>query len=175
MAELDTFQPEKRTLGQLLSNTSPPIRVPDFQRDFSWADEQISEFWSDLVAFGGNESSAKLTGKEYFLGAAVLVNNGTFHLLLDGQQRLATTTILLAALRDKMNEFSDKAARQIHDQYIAFENHLTGERFLRSNLMYSTGIFFATTFRPFLGSEVFSPPKNLTNSFVVRTTTFKYE
>jgi hypothetical protein len=44
MADVETFQPDKRTLGQLLSNTSPPIRVPEFQRDFSWAEEQISEF-----------------------------------------------------------------------------------------------------------------------------------
>ena len=63
MTGIDTFQPEKRTLGQLLSNTNPPIHVPDFQRDFSWTDEQISEFWLDLVAFGGNDSSEKLAGR----------------------------------------------------------------------------------------------------------------
>ena len=128
MTEIETFQPEKRTLGQILSSTSPPIRVPDFQRDFSWTDEQVSEFWSDLTAFSNNEHASKLAGKEYFLGAAVLVNNGSYHLLLDGQQRLATTTILLAALRDKINEFKGDAARQIQDNYIAFENFLTGGR-----------------------------------------------
>lgn len=80
--EIDTFQPEKRALGQILSSTSPPIRVPDYQRDFSWKDEQTSDFWSDLITFGGTDPQAKLTGKEYFLGAAVLVNNGTYHLLL---------------------------------------------------------------------------------------------
>jgi Protein of unknown function DUF262/Protein of unknown function (DUF1524) len=134
MASIDTFLPEKRTLGQLLSNTSPPIRVPDFQRDFSWTGQQVSEFWSDLVSFGGAEYASKLTGKEYFLGAAVLVNNGSYHLLLDGQQRLATTTILLAVLRDKMAEYSDKAAQQIQDLYIAFENHLTGEKIFKIQL-----------------------------------------
>jgi uncharacterized protein with ParB-like and HNH nuclease domain len=98
MPDIDTFQPEKRALGQLLSSTSPPIRAPDFQRDFSWED--------DLIAFGGNDpTTAKLTGREYFLGA-ILVNNGSYHLLLDGQQRLATTTILLSALRDKMAEYN---------------------------------------------------------------------
>ena len=85
-AEIDTFQPEKRTLGQILSSTSPPIRVPDYQRDFSWKEEQIGDFWSDLTSFGGNDPREKLLGKEYFLGAAVLVNNGSYHLLLDGQQ-----------------------------------------------------------------------------------------
>src|ERR1700728_4253951 len=135
MPDIDTFQPEKRALGQLLSSTSPPIRVPDFQRDFSWEDSQVTEFWDDLIAFGGNDpASAKLTGKEYFLGAAVLVNNGSYHLLLDGQQRLATTTILLSALRDKMAEYNENAARQIQDLYIAFEDHLTGERVFKIQL-----------------------------------------
>lgn len=100
--QIDTFHPEKRSLGQILSSTSPPIRVPDYQRDYSWETQQVSEFWEDLIAFGGNDPKAPIAGKEYFLGAAVLVNNGTFHLLLDGQQRLATATILLAALRDRI-------------------------------------------------------------------------
>jgi hypothetical protein len=132
--EFESFQPEKRTLGQILSSTSPPIRVPDYQRDFSWDLEQISDFWSDLVSFGGNDPQAKLTGKEYFLGAAVLVNNGSYHLLLDGQQRLATATILLGALRDKMREYKGDAANQIQDQYIAFEDHLTGKRVFKIEL-----------------------------------------
>ena len=50
--------------------------------------EQADEFWDDLIAFGG-AGPANIAGKEYFLGAAVLVNNGAYHLLLDGQQRLA--------------------------------------------------------------------------------------
>src|SRR6266576_3543848 len=94
-AQIYTFQPDKRTLGQILSNTSPPIRVPDYQRDYSWDKDQIEEFWNDLIEFSGT-SLEGLVGREYFLGASVLVNNGTFHLLLDGQQRLATATILLA-------------------------------------------------------------------------------
>ena len=132
--DIDTFQPEKRNLGQILSSTSPPIRVPDYQRDFSWKAEQITDFWSDLTGFGGSDPRSKLTGKEYFLGAAVLVNNGAYHLLLDGQQRLATSTILLAALRDEIKEYSTNAAQQIQDQYIAFEDHLTGERVFKIEL-----------------------------------------
>lgn len=141
--EFESFQPEKRTLGQILSSTSPPIRVPDYQRDFSWAEKQVSEFWSDLIAFGGNDPEVALTGKEYFLGAAVLVNNGTYHLLLDGQQRLATSTILLAALRDKMKaEFKEDAAKQIEDQYIVFEDHLSGERVSKIELNIFDRAFF---------------------------------
>ena len=44
----DFYTTEKRTLGVVLSNTTPPLRVPDYQRDFSWEEQQISEFWTDL-------------------------------------------------------------------------------------------------------------------------------
>jgi hypothetical protein len=149
MPQIDNFQPEKYTIGQILSNTSPPIRVPDYQRDYSWEMEQISDFWTDLIAFSGNDPNAPLVGREYFLGAAVLVNNGTYHLLLDGQQRLATATILLAVLRDKINDYSKDAAKQIQDQYIAFQDHLTGERVLKIEL----NIFDRVFFRDFIQSS----------------------
>jgi hypothetical protein len=140
--DLDSFQPEKRTLGEILSSTTPPIRVPDYQRDFSWGPNEVSDFWSDLIAFGGNNPRERLIGREYFLGAAVLVNNGSYHLLLDGQQRLATATILLAALRDQMSEYKRDAANQIQEQYIAYEDHLTGERVLKIELnVFDRGFF----------------------------------
>lgn len=160
VVEIDTFQPEKRTLGQILSSTSPPIRVPDYQRDFSWKEEQVSDFWSDLIAFGGSDPQAKLAGKEYFLGAAVLVNNGTYHLLLDGQQRLATSTILLAALRDKIKEYKADAAQQIQDQYIAFEDHLTNERVFKIELNLFDRSFFRSYVQSFPRLAETKPEKN---------------
>jgi uncharacterized protein with ParB-like and HNH nuclease domain len=144
--EIDTFHPEKRTLGQILSSTSPPIRVPDYQRDFSWKEDQVSEFWSDLIGFSGHNPQVELAGKEYFLGAAVLVNNGTFHLLLDGQQRLATATILLAALRDKVLEYKKDAAQQIQDHYISFEDQLSGKRVFKIEL----NVFDRSFFRDYI-------------------------
>ncbi|MGB8524197.1 MAG: DUF262 domain-containing protein, partial [Candidatus Acidiferrales bacterium] len=150
MAEqIDTFQPEKRTVGLILSSTSPPIRVPDYQRDYSWEDEQVSEFWEDLVAFGGAPPPTGLTGKEYFLGAAVLVNNGTYHLLLDGQQRLATATILLAAMRDKMRPYNKNAADQIQSNYITFEDHITGGRVFKIEL----NLFDRKFFRDYIQAD----------------------
>lgn len=121
----DSYAPDKRTLGQVLSKTSPPLRVPDYQRDFSWEKEHVAEFWDDVIAFDCEFPGRRLSGHEYFIGATVLVNNGDYHLLLDGQQRLATTTILLAALRDKAGEYNRDAANQIQDQFITYEDAFT--------------------------------------------------
>jgi len=122
----DFYTTEKRTLGVVLSNTTPPLRVPDYQRDFSWEEEQILDFWNDLEHFGEQYPGNNINGKEYFLGAAVFVNNQTYHLILDGQQRLATTTILLAVIRDKIREYNLDAANQIQSNFISFQDHLGG-------------------------------------------------
>jgi hypothetical protein len=124
---VDFFTTDKRTLGVVLSNTTPPLRVPEYQRDFSWEARQISEFWQDLQHFDGLYPGTNINGKEYFLGAAVFVNNETYHLILDGQQRLATATILLAAIRDKIREYNLDAANQIQSNFISFQDYLTGE------------------------------------------------
>ena len=142
MAATTTFEPHKRTLGQLLSSTSPPLRVPDYQRDYSWDKEQITEFWEDLKSFAGGDSKTK-PGGQYFLGATVLVDNGKFHLVLDGQQRLATSTILLAVLRDRMKEFSENAAQQLQDQFIVFQDQLTGGTSLQTRAQYLRSKFFS--------------------------------
>jgi hypothetical protein len=123
---VDFYTTDKRTLGVVLSNTSPPLRVPEYQRDFSWEAPQIADFWNDLEHFDKTYPGANINGKEYFLGAAVLVNNETYHLILDGQQRLATATILLAALRDKIREHSRDAANQIQGNFISYEDYLVG-------------------------------------------------
>lgn len=121
-----TFEPQKQTLGQILSSTSPPIRVPDYQRDYSWQLKQIREFWSDLLGFERQFPGREIDGKEYFLGSSVLVRTGSHCLLLDGQQRFATATILLACIRNRVHRYNTNAARQIQESFIAFENHLAG-------------------------------------------------
>ncbi len=72
-------------------------KIPRFQRPYSWDRGNIEEFWSDAIA----------TGKDgYFIGSMVLFGEkGSQDLaVVDGQQRLTTITIFLAALRDTLME-----------------------------------------------------------------------
>ncbi len=72
--------------------------VPRFQRPYSWDRENVSEFWEDSIA------SDDL---DYFIGSFVVYRSGpssdTMY-VVDGQQRLTTITLLLAALREKFAE-----------------------------------------------------------------------
>lgn len=87
--------------------------------------------------------------KEYFLGAAVFVNNQTYHLILDGQQRLATATILLAALRDKIREYNLDAANQIQSNFISLQDHLGGGNLPKLQLNEFDRAFFRDSVQSF--------------------------
>jgi len=68
--------------------------IPRFQRPYSWDQENISEFWDDVVR---NKPT------DYFIGSMVVyhIEERRFG-VVDGQQRLTTITILLCVLRDML-------------------------------------------------------------------------
>lgn len=83
------------------------FEIPRFQRPYSWDDENISEFWSDLVA---NK------GEDYFIGSMVVFKKAKQQFgVVDGQQRLTTITILICALRDALKDLGeDDLAEGLH-------------------------------------------------------------
>lgn len=109
----------RQTIGTLLSTTSPRIEVPEWQRSYAWDTPQIETFWQDLLAFDDAYPEDNIGGEEYFLGSIVLVTGGTTNLLLDGQQRLATATILLSVLRDARRGFKADSATRLQNKYIS--------------------------------------------------------
>lgn len=111
------------------------LSVPFYQRSYSWhiADpkpptrdvvddtdkSQVDEYWEDLVAGFDNQ-------KSYFLGTVVLANDGDSpgrKVVIDGQQRLATTSLLVAAIRDELERrgAADYASSTQNDFIGAFD------------------------------------------------------
>ncbi|MCX5831924.1 MAG: DUF262 domain-containing HNH endonuclease family protein [Deltaproteobacteria bacterium] len=84
---------EMQGLGRILLNRN--VSVPVYQRSYAWEDEHVRDLLNDITeAISGSEN-------EYFLGSIVTTNNKSPRAeVVDGQQRLATATILLAAIRD---------------------------------------------------------------------------
>jgi hypothetical protein len=123
----ERYEAGRQTLGSLLSTTSPTIRVPEWQRSYSWDTAQVETFWQDLIAFSNRYPGDNINGQEYFLGSIVLVTGGLNQLLLDGQQRLATTTILLSALRDARRLHNQDSATRLHNKYIADFDDASGQ------------------------------------------------
>ncbi|MCL5105542.1 MAG: DUF262 domain-containing HNH endonuclease family protein [Armatimonadetes bacterium] len=96
--------------GLLGKNERRSVVLPEFQRGFSWEKTQVSTFWTDFLDFHEGYCINPVSAS-YFLGPIVIQEADDEILLLDGQQRLATATILLAAVRD--------AARSIAEHYTA--------------------------------------------------------
>lgn len=102
-----TLDSAQYTVGSLLGRYERrKVVLPPFQRPYSWEKGHVVQFFDDLALFGGEFGSAPTTAT-YFLGAIVVINRAAEILLLDGQQRLATATILLAAMRDAARELDE--------------------------------------------------------------------
>ncbi|HFI9374578.1 TPA: DUF262 domain-containing protein, partial [Vibrio parahaemolyticus] len=78
--------------------------IPIYQRQYSWTQEQCGQLWKDIVRAGTTELEA------HFIGSVVYVERGLYShsdvpqlLVIDGQQRLTSTTLLIAALVSELN------------------------------------------------------------------------
>ncbi len=92
--------------------------IPIYQRLYSWGKEQCKQLWDDIIKIGGND---KMNG--HFIGSILYVLDGNTPssplLIIDGQQRLTTITLLLIALR---NHSSDEVKRKEIESYLINSN-----------------------------------------------------
>jgi uncharacterized protein with ParB-like and HNH nuclease domain/predicted transport protein len=111
---------------------SPQFVIPIYQRTYSWTDKECRQLWEDIVRTGGNDAVSA-----HFVGSIVYIEKGLSqvtvqspHLVIDGQQRLTTVTLLLAALAKALGEtepvdgFSPRKLRN----YYLLNPEETGER-----------------------------------------------
>ncbi|MGW3386112.1 DUF262 domain-containing protein [Streptomyces cinereoruber] len=97
-------------LAHLLSDRL--LSVPRFQRGYAWEDFNIVEFLDDL-------KSARAESQPYFMGTVVLSddpNDPGRQIIVDGQQRLTTTAILIAAVRDKLRDLGKTEPAEVIDR-----------------------------------------------------------
>jgi hypothetical protein len=101
----ESFTSQTYNISALLGRTSFPsytakrVVVPPFQRGYSWELSHASTFWDDIFTFY-RQFNGKDGPDTYFLGPIVILPESECINLLDGQQRLATATILLGVIRD---------------------------------------------------------------------------
>ena len=112
----DAYNAESRNIGDLLSdNLRGRIIVPKFQRGYSWGKKHVEAFWEDVRRFQ-KESQVKGGPDKYFLGPIVVMQDENIKeiiYILDGQQRLATATILFSVLRDVARDMTIQEAASL--------------------------------------------------------------
>lgn len=113
MSKIDKLEARLDGIGHLLADRY--IMVPPYQRAYSWTGEQIEELLRDL------SDAMREKEAEYFLGTVVLTKHQAGqHAVIDGQQRLATISILICAIRNHFYAVGDaERADELHRDYLA--------------------------------------------------------
>ncbi len=110
----ESFNSHKEELSNLFGG-SGIYKVPPNQRDYEWDNDLLEYFWDDLL------NSYEQKDKSYYFGSVIFQKNidDRETTVYDGQQRLATLSILWAVIRDKLAEYNySNTADIIHKRYI---------------------------------------------------------
>lgn len=113
MASIEKLEARLDGIGHLLGDRY--IEVPPYQRAYSWTDEQVEDLLKDL------SDAIRERNAEYFLGTVVLTTNKDGpHAVIDGQQRLATTSIIICAIRNYFYSIGDvERGDALHSEFLA--------------------------------------------------------
>lgn len=94
------FNTENRTYRQLLGN-GLTYRIPRFQRDYSWGEEEWEDLWADIQSTEGEPA--------HYMGYLVLQTaDNRIYEVIDGQQRLTTISLIILASMRLLKKFADE-------------------------------------------------------------------
>lgn len=120
-----------KTMGEVLVQR---YYVPEYQRGYAWADNELNDFVNDIfdISYMGNS-------KEHFLGPIVIHNNNNVKYVVDGQQRLITSVCFIKAIKqicDDMQPYVEDSelkealgdmSQDIKTQYIGRTTNITND------------------------------------------------
>ncbi len=150
------FWPERKVMAEILFANNK-FRIPEFQRNYSWGEDQIEDFWNDLM----DDSDSN------FIGSFVLNYENLKtekeesphfgHIdIIDGQQRVITISLFLAVIRNiaKIEKFTELANR-IQRNTLGFEDPVDGQTTTRIICGESLHDFYITNVQK-ENSDIFS-------------------
>jgi len=158
MARINLLDTRTTSFGDLISN-GKIYRVPTFQRDYSWNEENWEDLWQDILGLHNDPESS------HYMGALVLQSSGTSDkefTIIDGQQRLATLSIIAIAVIEKIKrlvEREDEAEANQRRQEILKRTYLS-DRDPRS-LRYSSKLLLNENNNDFYQSNLINLRKPL--------------
>lgn len=97
------FNTENRTYRQLLGN-GLTYRIPRYQRDYSWSDEEWEDLWADI-----QETLPESGEPAHYMGYLVLqTRDNRVYEVIDGQQRLTTLSLIVLAAMRLLKKLADE-------------------------------------------------------------------
>lgn len=115
----------KATEAKLLDflKKSPQFVIPIYQRTYSWTEKECRQLWDDIIRTGNNDDVTA-----HFVGSIVYVEKGLYSvtgqsplLVIDGQQRLTTVTLIIEALARGLGDsepIEGFSAKKIRDYFL---------------------------------------------------------
>ncbi|NJN58956.1 MAG: DUF262 domain-containing protein [Leptolyngbyaceae cyanobacterium SL_5_9] len=112
MARINLLDTRTTSFGDLIGN-GRIYRVPPFQRDYSWSEENWEDLWQDILLLYANPDSS------HYMGAIVLQSSSDSDkefTIIDGQQRLATLSIVAIAVIEKIQKLVERGVQKEANQ-----------------------------------------------------------
>ena len=121
------MQAKEMTLKPILEGEKQYL-VPLYQRTYAWKRKQLERLWTDLMAqadaLRDRTDQSRLTSSDRWSSPpqpATIAGGVQRWLVVDGQQRLTTLMLALAALRDHVAPRAPREADRIHRQWLVNE------------------------------------------------------
>ena len=115
----------KATEAKLLDflKKSPQFVIPIYQRTYSWTNPECQQLWDDILRTGQNDDISA-----HFIGSMVYIEKGLYHvssqsplLVIDGQQRITTVSLIIEALSRRLGDsepLEGFSARKLRNYYL---------------------------------------------------------
>ncbi|HCU0747693.1 TPA: DUF262 domain-containing protein [Staphylococcus aureus] len=114
--------PNTKTLSGLFQPGSDTIyTVPEYQRNYSWKEEQIETLYTDI----------KQEEKGYYVGNLLIYTDGADNNIIDGQQRLTTLSLLLLGVYENLKKFVNSCDEKYKEKI--YEERTDIKRFILIN------------------------------------------
>jgi uncharacterized protein with ParB-like and HNH nuclease domain/predicted transport protein len=94
---------------------SPQFVIPIYQRTYSWTERECRQLWDDILRTGENDEVSA-----HFVGSIVYIEKGLYQvtsqsplLVIDGQQRLTTMALLIAAVTNVLEKLPEESREPV--------------------------------------------------------------
>jgi uncharacterized protein with ParB-like and HNH nuclease domain/predicted transport protein len=94
---------------------SPQFVIPIYQRTYSWTERECRQLWDDILRTGSNDAVSA-----HFVGSIVYIEKGLYQvtsqsplLVIDGQQRLTTMALLIAAVAKALENLPEESREPV--------------------------------------------------------------
>ncbi|WOV92387.1 MAG: DUF262 domain-containing HNH endonuclease family protein [Candidatus Nitrosoabyssus spongiisocia] len=136
--------------------------IPIYQRTYNWTHKQCKRMFDDILKIGKADKGSHFMGSVAYVGSAEHASvEITPYQIIDGQQRLTTLMLLLAAMKDFLDKTKTDITSQKIDSLLFNRNHENTEEYYKLVLTDNDD----ETFKSILNNDKIKYSNNITTNF----------